>query len=162
MEGVQRTLFDVFPGAFDGRDCAELLDGGTVDRVTISKEHMTVSVHMSLKQLMPPALEEDIRESLDTYLRQRMHIDIHIHYPSVDLEDNFDEYRNHVLEHISEESPILGRFLEESSWEREEDVIRIRISETAEALRLWEEQMLAEGKINMDLYKQFRGEKRKG
>ena len=134
MEGVQRTLFDVFPGAFDGRDCAELLDGGTVDRVTISKEHMTVSVHMSLKQLMPPALEEDIRESLDTYLRQRMHIDIHIHYPSVDLEDNFDEYRNHVLEHISEESPILGRFLEESSWEREEDVIRIRISETAEAL----------------------------
>ena len=37
-----------------------------------------------------------------------------------------------------------------------------KISETAEALRLWEEQMLAEGKINMELYKQFRGEKRKG
>ena len=48
-----------------------------------------------------------------------------------------------------------------------EDFVKIqeslaKISETAEALRLWEEQMLAEGKINMDLYKQFRGEKRKG
>lgn len=48
-----------------------------------------------------------------------------------------------------------------------EDFVKIqeslaKISETAEALRLWEEQMLAEGKINMELYKQFRGEKRKG
>ena len=48
-----------------------------------------------------------------------------------------------------------------------EDFVKIqeslaKISETAEALRLWEEQMLAEGKINMDLYKQFRSEKRKG
>lgn len=48
-----------------------------------------------------------------------------------------------------------------------EDFVKIqetlaKISETAEALRLWEEQMLAEGKINMDLYKQFRNEKRKG
>lgn len=48
-----------------------------------------------------------------------------------------------------------------------EDFVKIqetlaKISETAEALRLWEEQMLAEGKINMDLYKQFQNEKRKG
>lgn len=48
-----------------------------------------------------------------------------------------------------------------------EDFVKIqeslaKISETAEALRLWEEQMLAEGKINMELYKQFRGERRKG
>ena len=48
-----------------------------------------------------------------------------------------------------------------------EDFVKIqeslaKISETAEALRLWEEQMLAEGKINMDLYKHLRGEKRKG
>ncbi|MCR5006692.1 MAG: PolC-type DNA polymerase III [Clostridiales bacterium] len=134
MEGVQRTLFDVFPGAFDGRDCEELLDGATVDRVTISKEQMTVSVHMSVRQLMPPALEEDIRESLDAYLRQRMHIDIHIHYPTVDLEEGFEEYRSHIQEHIAEESPILGRFLEDSAWERDGDVIHIRIPESAESL----------------------------
>ena len=119
MEGVQRTLLDVFPGAFDGRDCEELLDGATVDRVTISKEQMTVSVHMSVRQLMPPALEEDIRESLDAYLRQRMHIDIHIHYPTVDLEEGFEEYRCHIQELISEVSPILGRFLEDCTWERD-------------------------------------------
>ena len=43
-----------------------------------------------------------------------------------------------------------------------EDFVRIqdeleRISMTVEALQLWAERKLAEGKINMDLYKKFKG-----
>ena len=42
-----------------------------------------------------------------------------------------------------------------------EDFVRIqenlaKISETAEALRLWAETMLAEGKIDLELYEKFR------
>ena len=45
--------------------------------------------------------------------------------------------------------------------DEEEDFVRIqenlaKISETAEALRLWAETMLAEGKIDLELYEKFR------
>ena len=47
-------------------------------------------------------------------------------------------------------------------WDHEvEDFVRIqeeleRISRTVEALQLWSEQMLAEGKINMELYQRYK------
>ncbi len=132
--GRSRKLFDVFPGAFEGHDCGYLLDEAEVEDVSISKENLTLSVHVRLPQYLPVDLEEDLRESIDTYLRHQLRTETHIHYPETHLEEDFEEYKDHIMHCIGQQSPLVSRFLRAAVWTLDGKTLRIEVAETAMAL----------------------------
>ena len=100
MVPINRPVYDVFPGAFEGRDCEMMLEDASIEHVVVSLENQRIKVYMNTPQLLPQELIDDAEQSINDFLKDRLEVVMHVRYTDLDIEENEEEYREHLLKYV--------------------------------------------------------------
>ena len=133
MVPINRPMYDVFPGAFQGRDCEMMLEDASVEHVVVSLENQRIKVYVNTPQLLPQELIDDAGQSINDFLKDKLEVVMHVRYTDLDIEENEEEYREHLLKYVCGISQLCGQLLRDCEWRFTKESLTIEVEDTAMA-----------------------------
>ncbi len=131
MKRQDKSLLEVFPGAFRDPDLAEIAAQLSVRQIRISKEQRRANIYASANTFYSPYWVLDLKKTISSHLDNRLKINIEIQYPFEDPMEHVEDYWDVLLEKIRLEHPFLYTMLRSASLKVTEDKLTVQVSETA-------------------------------
>ncbi|MFQ9799624.1 MAG: hypothetical protein ACLR23_12665 [Clostridia bacterium] len=132
MEQQDKSLLEVFPGAFGDPDLAEMAAQLSVRQIRISKkEQRRTNIYASAHTFYSPYWIMDLKKTISSHLDNRLKINLKIQYPFEEPMEHVEDYWEVLLEKIRLEHPFLYTMLRSASLNITEDKLTIHVSEPA-------------------------------
>ena len=81
MKRQDKSLLEVFPGAFRDPDLAEIAAQLSVRQIRISKEQRRANIYASANTFYSPYCVFDLKKTIYSHLDNRLKINIELQYP---------------------------------------------------------------------------------
>ena len=92
MKRQDKSLLEVFPGAFRDPDLAEIAAQLSVRQIRISKEQRRANIYASANTFYSPYWVLDLKKTISSHLDNRLKINIEIQYPFEDPMEHVEDY----------------------------------------------------------------------
>ena len=109
MEQQDKSLLEVFPGAFGDPDLAEMAAQLSVRQIRISKEQRRANIYASAHTFYSPYWIMDLKKTISSHLDNRLKINLKIQYPFEEPMEHVEDYWGVLLEKIRLEHQMCIR-----------------------------------------------------